>query len=588
MLKRFEGPGNGAVDQASRIAAAMLGLVKDAAITCDAAGRIVYLNPVAETLTGWISAEARGSHSSQAIRLINAVTAEPLPNPVSQALQQGRTVSFRSEAALIRRNGNHVPIEGHAAPISDDGSTTGVIVILRDASQTREIVTRSLHQAQHDSLTGLINRHEFEQRAERARMSARSQGLQHGLCHIDLDQFKIVNDTCGHQAGDELLRQLAEVLQARIRHRECDTLARLGGDEFGLLLEACPLEHARKLAHEILAAINDFRFEWQGGSLRIGASIGVTAITAGCRDLSRALSAADSACYAAKEKGRNRVHVYRTDDLELAARRGEMRWVNVVGDALSHDRFTLFFQPFIPLKTQERPGENWEILVRMIGSGNQLIPPGRFLTAAERYNLMPLLDRWVIRNAFAAYPKLHAHDGARGLWAINISPATLNSEGIIEFVRQQSAQHRVPPGAICFEISESAAAANVASSIDFIWGLKTDGFRFALDDFGIGMSSFSWVKTLPIDFLKIDGQFVKHMLSDKVSLSVIDAICRIASVMGLETIAECVENRETLERLEHLGVNYAQGYVAGHPSALEIRLKEAAARPKEVNKATAV
>ncbi len=544
--------------------AALLGLLKDAALTANVEGNVLYLNPAAEALTGWRACDVRNAAASQVLRLTNGITAAPMPNPIIQALRQKRPVMLRSEAALVRRSGEIVPVDGHAAPMLVHGRVNGAIAVFRDASEAREIA-RPVDQDNYDSLTGLVTRSEFERRAEHAVLTARSQGVQHALCVIDLDQFNLINETCGRDAGDKLLHRLADVLRASVRHRESDTLARLGGDEFGLLLEACPLEHARKIAHDVLAAINGFRFDWLSGVLRIGASIGVTTISASCRDVPSALAAADSACFAAKEKGRNRVHAYKSDDLELSARKVDVRWVNVVGDALSHDRFALFFQPFLPVRSKAKAGG--EILVRMIGSGNQLIPPSRFLTAAERYNLMPLVDRWVIRNTFAAYRKLQAD----ALWSINVSPATLNSQGVVEFVREQATRYRIPPQSICFEIAEAAAAANAMPAVDFIWGLKTDGFRFALDDFGIGMSSFTWLKTLPIDYLKIDGKFVKQMLSDRVSMSVVQAICHIASAVGLETIAECVEDRETLQKLEALGVNYAQGYVAGHPAALDVK-----------------
>ncbi|MGH8728359.1 MAG: putative bifunctional diguanylate cyclase/phosphodiesterase, partial [Burkholderiales bacterium] len=437
------------------------------------------------------------------------------------------------------------------------------------------------HAAHHDPLTGLINRREFEQRAERALASARTQSSQHALCYIDLDRFKVVNDTCGHSAGDELLRQLARLLQERVCRREGDTLARLGGDEFGLLLQSCPLSQAQKIAYEVLGAVKDFRFEWQGRTFTVGASIGLTAITAASKNLASVFSAADTACYAAKEKGRNRIQVYQSGDPELAARFGEMRWVNEISAALDQNRFTLFFQPLLRLNGLKTSERHCEILVRMVGATNQLIPPAHFIPAAERYNLMPQLDRWVIAEAFAAYRKLYPEGNSSGTLSLNVSAATLGSDGIVAFVREQSAKHKVPAQAICFEITETEASAHMAQVMDFIWGLKMDGYRFALDDFGAGMSSFSYLKTLPLDYLKIDGELIKDILSDKVSLSMVEAICRIARGMELETIAERVESPAALKKLKELGVNYAQGYIGGQPAPLDAWIAQSALRAKE-------
>lgn len=579
MLKKFVGQRLRGEQQP---AALMLGLMKDAAITVDAAGAISYLNAAAEHLTGWKLDEVRGMASTRVIQLVNGVTRAAMTDPIAHALSHARTFALSTECAIVQRSGSPIAVEGHVAPMLDhDGEVKGAIVILRDVSHTRETASRLTHQASHDPLTGLINRREFEGRAERALSSAWTQTSQHALCYIDLDRFKIVNDTCGHSAGDELLRQLAQLLQQRVCRRDGDTLARLGGDEFGLLLQACPLSQAQKIAYEVLAAVKDFRFAWQGRTFTVGASIGLTAITAACKDLASVLSAADNACYAAKEKGRNRIQVYQSGDPELIARRGEMRWVNEISQALEQNRFTLFQQPIVRLNGAQVSGTHCEILVRMIGSANQLIPPAHFMPAAEHYNLMPQLDRWVIAEAFANHGKLFAEGSSGGTLSLNVSATTLGGDEIIKFVREQSAKHKVPPRNICFEITETAASANVSQVMNFIWGLKMDGYRFALDDFGAGMSSFSYLKTLPLDYLKIDGDLVKDVLSDKVSLSMVEAICRIAQGMELETIAERVENPALLKRLKELGVNFAQGNVIGQAAPIATLIADNEARSNE-------
>jgi diguanylate cyclase (GGDEF)-like protein/PAS domain S-box-containing protein len=556
--------------------ALMLGLLQDAAIVTDDSARIVYLNSSAEKLIGWSAAAAQGIPASQVVRLVGGV------DPIAQALSQVRAVPLPDESAVFQRTGTRLAVEGQVAPMLDrETRLKGVIILLRDLSRTRETAMRLAHAAHHDPLTGLINRREFEQRAERALSNARTQTSQHALCYIDLDRFKVVNDTCGHSAGDELLRQLARLLQTRVCRRENDTLGRLGGDEFGLLLQSCPLSQAQKIAYEVLGVIKDFRFEWLGRTFTVGASIGLTAIDAASKDLASALSAADTACYVAKERGRNRIQVYQSGDPEFSARFGEIRWVNEINQALDHNRFTLFFQPLLRLdglKTSER---HCEILVRMIGSANQLIPPAHFMPAAEHYNLMPQLDRWVIAEAFSAWRKLHPEGNSSSTLWLNVSAATLRSDGIINFVREQSTRYGVPPQSICFEISETAAAANVTSAVDFIWGLKADGFRFALDDFGIGMSSFSWLKTLPLDYLKIDGELIKDILRDKVSLSMVEALCRISQGMELETVAERVESPAALKKLKELGVNYAQGNVCAPPAPLDTWMAESSLPAKE-------
>ncbi|HET6891119.1 MAG TPA: EAL domain-containing protein [Pyrinomonadaceae bacterium] len=559
-----------ALEEASSMILDSLG---QAALTTDASGKVQYINADAEHLTGWSHSEALGRSVSEVIQLVHSVTRAPLQNPVEAALIESRTAHIPKDASLIQR-GRHLAIEGSAGPIFDrDGHMTGVAVVLQDISAFRQLTNKLAHQANHDALTGLVNRRVLERRLEGALVSARGRKIPHVLCYMDLDQFKVVNDSCGHAAGDELLLQVVKLLRGHIRQR--DTLARLGGDEFGLLLESCPLDQAEGIARDILESIRNFRFSWEGKNFSVGISIGVTAITPDSKDIATILSVSDTACYVAKEKGRNRIQVYGANDLELADRQREMRKVARIREALDENRFTLFFQPIAPLSKTLRRGGHIEILLRMLGPENQLVPPSEFIPAAERYNLMPALDRWVIENAFAAYKKIHRERGeeAPNTWAINLSGTSLDSDGLIEFIRAKSALHGVPPKAICFEITETAAVANIDKAMNFIWGLRTDGFKFALDDFGKGMSSFSYLKSLPLDFVKIDGDFVKNVLQDKVSIGIVQAINHVAQVMQLQTIAEYVASPELLHKVTALGINYAQGYAVGKPLSLDFPTK---------------
>jgi diguanylate cyclase (GGDEF)-like protein len=442
----------------------------------------------------------------------------------------------------------------------------GAVLALHDVTVLRNMARQMAYQARHDPLTGLINRGEFELRLAQVLESARSGHTQHALCYLDLDQFKIVNDTCGHVAGDELLKQLTAQLQARVR--ETDTLARLGGDEFGILLEHCPMEEAAATADALRQVVKRFRFAWQDKLFDIGASIGLVPITAESGSLVDVMSAADSACYVAKDHGRNRIHVYQPEDSALVQRRGEMQWVHRVNRALGEDRFRLLYQRVLSLA----PGEAdryCEILVRMVDEHGEMVPPMAFIPAAERYQLMPALDRWVLNAALAA---LQTHAPALAdisVCAVNLSGQSLCDDHFLTSVVGLLDDARIDPGRICFEITETAAIANLSRATRFINVLKGMGCRFALDDFGSGLSSFSHLKHLPVDFLKIDGAFVRDMAGDPVDAAMVEAINRIGHVMGIRTIAESVENDTTLAALRRLGVNFAQGSAIARPEPFD-------------------
>jgi diguanylate cyclase (GGDEF)-like protein len=416
------------------------------------------------------------------------------------------------------------------------------------------------HLAYHDPLTGLANRVEFEASLTRA-LRGFGHGDRHALLYMDLDQFKVINDTCGHEAGDELLRQLAVLLREPIR--EGDTLARLGGDEFGLLLAHCSREQALQVAERVLRLVSEFRFVWQDKSFALGASIGMVLLEDSSQSLSDVLRMADMACYAAKEKGRNRVHQYRAGDSELLQRQGEMQWVGRLSQALEENRFELLHQRIEPLNGHGR--SHHEFLLRLQGDDGRLILPGAFIPAAERYGLMPALDRWVVR---AALERLARTDTAGGTYFINLSGATVGDEQFAAYVMEQLRLHGVAGTRVGFEITETAVIANLASAVRFIEQVKKLGCQVALDDFGAGLSSFSYLKAIPADYLKIDGGFIKDMLDDPMDHAIVESVNHIGHVAGLQTIAEFVETAPVRQRLAELGVDYAQGFGVHRPAPL--------------------
>lgn len=484
---------------------------------------------------------------------------------------------YRSdEVVMWTSEGNCFPVEYSCSPIIESGQVTGAAVVFMDITESRAISRKIDYLASHDALTGLVNRHEFEVRVTNAMHELSATNATHILCYMDLDQFKVVNDTCGHIAGDELLRQLASVLKAEIRTE--DTLARLGGDEFGVLLRSCPMEKGIELIEKIRQTVSEFRFVWEGKSFSLGGSIGVTQITTATVSVGSALSEADAACYIAKDSGRNRIHVYEPDDANLAQRHGEMQWVSLINEALEQDRFVLYLQPIVPVAAYlDDRGMNkfthCEILLRMQDNMGREIQPGAFLPAAERYNLSPKIDRWVIGRVFDYFREYREQFDIMHMISINLSGNTLNDDDFLPYLSQLLDEHDLPCDKICFEITETAAVANLSKASYLIKVLRSYGCKFALDDFGSGMSSFAYLKNLHVDYLKIDGNFIRDIVVDRVDQAMVVAVNEVGHVMGIKTIAEFVENMEIMGRLWEIGVDYAQGYGISKPIAVDEMLR---------------
>ncbi|NBK39080.1 EAL domain-containing protein [Pseudomonas soli] len=555
--------------------------IGDAVITADVDGCISYMNPAAEQLTHWQAMQAQGLPLAALFSLLDENAEGDSLTLVEQVLS-GSLKGGAEHARLIQRlDGSTVSVNLVGSPILTEGQVSGIVVVLHDMTQERQYIANLSWQATHDALTGLANRREFEYRLEQALNALARQAGRHSLMFLDLDQFKLVNDTCGHAAGDELLRHICAVLQSGLR--EGDTLARLGGDEFGVLLENCPPEQAERIAEQLRQAVQSLHFVWKGRPFVTTVSIGLVHIAQVPSTLEASLRAADMACYMAKEKGRNRVQVYHADDSELSMRFGEMAWIQRLHVALEENRFCLYAQEIAPLHPHDGLG-HIEILLRLHDESGRTILPDSFIPAAERYGLMTALDRWVVRSVFQVIRQCldEGREGPLAMCAINLSGSSIGDDKFLEYLQRLFGEYDIPPRLICFEITETSAIANLGSAIRFINELKGLGCKFSLDDFCAGMSSFAYLKHLPVDFLKIDGSFVKDMLDDPINRAMVEVINHIGHVMGKRTIAEFVETPLIEQALQEIGVDYAQGYLIERPQVFtcdSLQRQRIAARP---------
>ncbi|HUP94691.1 MAG TPA: EAL domain-containing protein [Burkholderiales bacterium] len=560
--------------------------IGDGVITTDANAKVEYLNPVAEQYTGWTSNDARGRLLGEIFRVIDERTGKDLDALSQQSLRATSEDVAAVSVRLVDRNGRECPIRYSHAPIRNrEGRALGMIVVFHDISQIRAMAQQLLWQASHDALTGLVNRREFERRLTELIDTAHTQSREHALMFMDLDNFKAVNDTCGHTAGDELLRQLTSIMLARMRGS--DTLARLGGDEFGALLETCPFDQAMRIANAMRETVREFRFVWEDKTFSVGVSIGLVPIAAGSGDVSRVLSVADACCYEAKNKGRDRVQVYRPEDGDMSGKHGELQVVSQINQAFELGQFRLYRQRIEPLAPgPQQP--NYEVLVRMIDKAGNLVPPTGFMPAAERYNLLTSIERWVISSLIEylhtqwAAGAITRDPATRGYYSVNLSGASINDKSLPDFLRTLLRRYQLPAGLLCFEITETTAISNLTAAAELMQELKGMGCRFALDDFGTGMSSFAYLKYLPVDVLKIAGMFVKDMATDPMDYAIVDAINRISHILGMQTVAEEVEDAETLEKIKALNIDCAQGYFIAAPEAI---LHGAAGAPLELESA---
>lgn len=535
--------------------------IGDAVISTDTRGVITYVNAAAGMLFGVVPADVVGEVFEDFFSAVDEATRSSLEeNPLARTLGSG--IGMKTKALILTgRNGRESTVECTVTAVKDSsGSVAGAVVVLRDVSVVNKMLTQITYQTSHDVLTGLYNRKEFESFIERLIEEAKTGGKKHALCYLDIDKFKVVNDTAGHAAGDKLILTVTSVLRSVFP--DAYALARTGDDEFGVLFSECPLETSSQYAERLRAEISGCRFEYGGDVFTIRVSIGVIGIDASSSTVSAVLAAADESCHLAKENGGNRVHVHNPDDKLLLRRHAEMQWIARITETVEESRFVLYRQEIVPVRGGG--ARKHEVLLRMIDRDTgRLVMPLSFIPALERFSIMPTIDRWVIENAFALYAK---HDVGPGEeFAINISGLSLNDPGFAEYILERLDSHGVPASAICLEITETAAIQNITAAARFVKTLRKKGIRFALDDFGAGLSTFDYLKNLPVDYLKIDGHFIKYLFEDPVYRAIVQSINTIGHIMGIRTVAEYVETEEHFKAIEELGIDFAQGYHIAYP-----------------------
>jgi diguanylate cyclase (GGDEF)-like protein/PAS domain S-box-containing protein len=542
----------------------------EAIVTTDLEGRLVYVNPAAEKMLGILKDQAVGRPLEEVVTLVDENDRKVLAEPMREAVNGGGGSHALSRRAVLlsKSSGEERAIELSASPLRAEEELAGAVILLHDVTELRGLHRQMSYQATHDALTGLVNRREFERRLGEAAEGARRGEATHMLSYLDLDRFKIVNDTSGHLAGDSMLREVAKVLREAVR--DSDTVARLGGDEFGMLLVGCPLDKARQIADDVCRAIAAYRFVWQDRVFNIGVSIGLIEIGREAGSVEQLLAAADSACYVAKKEGAGRVSVYSARDEALARSSGEIQWLQKLQAALKEERFTLYYQPIVAAYGDDSEGPSMEVLLRMLDETGKEIAPGEFVAAAERYRLMASVDRWVVHTTLGSLARNEFQLARDRSLAINISGQTLGDPLFLEFVVECFDRTGVPPDQVCFEIAESAVIGNIEQARRFVGVLHGMGCKFTIDDFGSGVGSFSSLKTLPLDYLKLDGSFIRNLARDSVSQTMVTAMIKLARTLNFKIIAEQVEDSTALDAARKMGVDYVQGFVIAKPARLGV------------------
>ncbi|HET9863799.1 MAG TPA: EAL domain-containing protein [Steroidobacteraceae bacterium] len=540
----------------------------EAIVATDLDGRLTFLNPAAEKLLGVQRAQAVGRPLEEVVGLVDQNDRKLLADPVREAIGgNGNPHNLSRRAVLLgKASGEERAIELAASPLRVDGQVSGAVVLLHDVTELRGLHRQMSYQATHDALTGLVNRREFERRLEEAAEAARRGEATHMLCYLDLDRFKIVNDSSGHLAGDAMLRDVAKLLREAVR--DSDTVARLGGDEFGMLLVGCPLDKARQIAEDVCRSVAAHRFVWQDRVFNIGVSVGLIEIGREAGSVEQLLAAADSACYVAKKEGAGRVAVYSARDEALARGSGEFEWLQKLQGAIKEERFALYYQPIVAAYGNDVDGPSMEVLLRMLDESGQEIAPDEFVPSAERFRLMASVDRWVVQTTLQALSRNAFQLARERSVAINISGQTLGDPQFLEFVVECLDSTGVAPEQVCFEISESAVVGNLEAARRFVGVLHGMGCKFTIDDFGSGVGSFSSLKSLELDYLKLDGSFMRNLARDSVSQTMVTAMIKLARTLNFKIIAEQVEDSAALDAARKMGVDYVQGFVIARPARL--------------------
>lgn len=541
--------------------------IGEGVITTDTDANVTYMNPAAEVLIGLSFSSVNGKNIHDILRIRDSDTEEIINYPIERILINNETIIHESHLILVKPDNSELVINDTASPIFDkSGKLIGMVLIFHDFSNIKRMSDKLAYQASHDDLTGLYNRREFERQLDESLKDSRRRNTEHALCYLDLDQFKIINDTCGHMAGDILLKQIGHQIQTKTRRH--DIIARLGGDEFGVIFYDTTVKKAESVAETIKNSVADFKYIWKENSFDVGVSIGIVPITSNVESHSELMMRADSACYIAKENGRNCIHTYAESDKDFIRRCDELQWYNKIIEAVGNDRFNLFCQEILPVKNTGNQPVHYEILVRMKNEKN-LILPAEFIPAAERYLLMPKIDAWVIDAFLKEFENRSIYNFGGNIYNINLSGQSLCSDEFLEFVLQRLQSKYASPENLTFEITETSAISNLDKALCFITTMKELGCKFALDDFGTGVSSFQYLHDLPVDYLKIDGKFVRNIENNRINHSIIDAISKIGHELGLEIIAEYVEDDQIMQKLKKCDIDYLQGYAIGHPFPLQ-------------------